>query len=87
MASLRVSTSMAVAWEPTARRVLQQRGVPVEPMALVLARRTSMRLTWLGMRALVAAAHVLRGRPLHEPPPREQKALAAVGAGDGPTAR
>lgn len=86
MASLGVSTSMAVAWEPIARRVLLQSGVAVEPMPLVLARRAAARVAWVAMRWLVALVQLVRGRTLHEPSAREQKALVAVGARDAPPA-
>jgi hypothetical protein len=76
MASLGVSSSMAVAWEPIARRVLQSKGIAVESRAVALARRASLGCFWLGMRCLVSVTQVFRGKPKQGG--REERALVAV---------
>lgn len=89
MASLGVSTSMAVAWEPLARRTLLQRGVPVEPYFLVVARRQLLSTSWLAMRWLLALVRLCA--PSRFAPPaggdgsRRSKELAAV-VGPNPSA-
>lgn len=86
MASLGVSSSMAVAWEPMARRALLSRGIAVEPMGLVVVRRATLRPFWVGMRWLVNALSyghdVLYGRRRSgkKSASRELKALDAVSA-------
>lgn len=60
MDSLGVSTSMAVAWEPTARRVLKERGCAVEPMFLVLARRAALGAFWVFLRWLTMLVQLTR---------------------------
>jgi hypothetical protein len=88
MASLGVSSSMAVAWEPMARRALLSRGIAVEPMGLVVVRRSTLRPFWLGMRWLAAVLSYGQGvlygkrRGATRASSRELKALEAVGAAD-----
>jgi len=83
MASIGVSSSMVVAWEPIARRVLLQKGLAVEPLGRTVARRAALSSFWQVARWLLAAAQLTRGRPTHQPSTLEQKALATVAVPSG----